>query len=61
LKKHPFFNNKSPIDWKAVYDAKLLMPKINLRPVFKSSLPFSYKGEESEDEGDYYNRQGAGN
>ena len=30
------------------------MPKINPRPIIKSPLPFSYKGEDSEDDADYY-------
>ena len=52
VKKHPFFEK---IEWQKAYDGELKMPKVALRKVVKSDLPYSYdKNEDSEEEDDYF-------
>ena len=52
IKKHAFFDK---LDWERCYQGKLKMPKIALRKVAKSNLPYNFN-EESEDE-DYFEKK----
>lgn len=51
IKKHGFFDK---LNWDKARDGQLKMPKLSLRKIVKSDLPYNYNGDSEED--DYFEK-----